>query len=450
MSQESSRADGAGAGDLRRRARQRRRATRSTSRPLSTDALNKILPSVTSPATTASPSCASPGQDDLARSCSRLASGELPGRDHPEPARARCERGDERVVPAVGAAAADGVSPASSSARCCTVPNAGCYELYLVYDLTDAQQTLGFVQRTLALGGLALVLLIGAVTYLVVRLVVAPDPCRRRRPARSSPPGSSRSASRSSGEDVIATLARSFNGMADSLQQQITRLADLSRVQQRFVSDVSHELRTPLTTIRLAGDVLYDQRDSFPPATARTAELLHTQVERFELLLADLLEISRYDAGAVELELEPTNLVRLVEDVGRVGAAARRRTRLATCGWSRPAGTSTRRWTPAASAASCATCSATRSSTARASRSWSPWTATRRAVAHRRARLRRSAWTRPTSPACSTGSGGPTRRASAPSAAPASGWRSRWRTPPLHGGVARGLVAARARAPASG
>src|SRR5690606_4542417 len=76
----------------------------------------------------------------------------------------------------------------------------------------------------------------------------------------------------------------------------------------------SHELRTPLTTIRLAGDVLYDQRDAFPPATARTAELLHTQVQRFEVLLADLLEVSRYDAGAVELEVEPTNLVRLVED----------------------------------------------------------------------------------------------------------------------------------------
>ncbi|MEO6201478.1 MAG: MtrAB system histidine kinase MtrB, partial [Cryobacterium sp.] len=116
------------------------------------------------------------------------------------------------------------------------------------------------------------------------------------------------------GQDVIATLARSFNAMADSLQSQIKELADLSEMQQRFVSDVSHELRTPLTTIRLAGDLLYDQRASFPPATERTAELLHTQVERFELLLSDLLEISRYDAGSVELESEPTNLVHLVQD----------------------------------------------------------------------------------------------------------------------------------------
>jgi two-component system sensor histidine kinase MtrB len=187
------------------------------------------------------------------------------------------------------------------------------YELYLVYNIADAQETLGFVQQTLALGGLALILLIGAVTYIVVRLVVGPVQLAAETSEKLAA-GQLEVRIPVKGDDVIATLARSFNGMAASLQSQITRLAALSQVQQRFVSDVSHELRTPLTTIRLAGDVLYDQRDSFPPATARTAELLHTQVERFELLLADLLEMSRYDAGAVDMETEPTNLVRLVED----------------------------------------------------------------------------------------------------------------------------------------
>ncbi|MEO8095147.1 MAG: MtrAB system histidine kinase MtrB, partial [Pseudolysinimonas sp.] len=187
------------------------------------------------------------------------------------------------------------------------------YQLYLVYNILDAQQTLGFVQQTLALGGLALILLIGAVTYVVVRLVVGPVELAAETSEKLAA-GQLEVRIPVKGDDVIATLARSFNGMAASLQNQITRLAALSQVQQRFVSDVSHELRTPLTTIRLAGDVLYDQRESFPPATARTAELLHTQVERFELLLADLLEMSRYDAGAVDMETEPTNLVRLVED----------------------------------------------------------------------------------------------------------------------------------------
>ncbi|WP_349904334.1 MtrAB system histidine kinase MtrB [Parafrigoribacterium humi] len=193
------------------------------------------------------------------------------------------------------------------------VPSAGLYELFLVYDLADAQVTLNFVQGTLAIGSLALVLLIGGVTYVVVRLVVGPIRIAAETSEKLAA-GQLEQRIPEHGQDVIATLARSFNGMADSLQHQIGKLAELSRVQQRFVSDVSHELRTPLTTIRLAGDVLYDQRDDFAPATARTAELLHTQVMRFEVLLADLLEISRYDAGAVELELEPTNLVRLVED----------------------------------------------------------------------------------------------------------------------------------------
>ncbi|MFP7834008.1 MtrAB system histidine kinase MtrB [Marisediminicola sp. LYQ134] len=206
-----------------------------------------------------------------------------------------------------------------------TVPSAGLYELYLVYDLSDAERTLGFVQQTLFAGGLALVALIGGVTYIVVRLVVGPVRLAAETSERLAA-GELEVRIPEKGEDVIATLARSFNGMADSLQQQITKLADLSRVQQRFVSDVSHELRTPLTTIRLAGDVLYDQRESFPPATERTAELLHTQVERFEVLLADLLEISRYDAGAVELDLEPTNLVRLVDDaVDQMGSLAHER-----------------------------------------------------------------------------------------------------------------------------
>ena len=206
-----------------------------------------------------------------------------------------------------------GVDPGIVVASALVVPEAKQYELYLVFNLRDTQENLAFVQQTLWIGGFALVLLIGAVTYIVVRLVVGPVRMAAETSERLAA-GELEVRIPEKGEDVIATLARSFNGMADSLQNQITKLAALSRVQQRFVSDVSHELRTPLTTIRLAGDVLYDQREGFAPATARTAELLHTQVERFELLLADLLEMSRYDAGAVDMETEPRNLVRLAED----------------------------------------------------------------------------------------------------------------------------------------
>jgi two-component system sensor histidine kinase MtrB len=96
--------------------------------------------------------------------------------------------------------------------------------------------------------------------------------------------------------------------MATNLQQQIQKLDSLSRMQRRFVSDVSHELRTPLTTIKLAGEVIFANRKGLDPALSRSAELMQAQIERFERLLADLLEISRYDAGAVQAELEVRDL----------------------------------------------------------------------------------------------------------------------------------------------
>lgn len=194
------------------------------------------------------------------------------------------------------------------------LPSYGAYELYIGYDLSDVQSTLEFIQNTLIIAGFALVLLIGAITWLIVRFVVEPIRVAARTSERLAA-GELTVRIPEHGDDVFATLARSFNDMADSLQSQITQLAELSRLQQRFVSDVSHELRTPLTTIRLADDVLYDKRESFTPETARTAELLHDQVARFDHLLADLLEISRYDAGSVVLDAEPTNLVRVTEDV---------------------------------------------------------------------------------------------------------------------------------------
>jgi two-component system sensor histidine kinase MtrB len=103
------------------------------------------------------------------------------------------------------------------------------------------------------------------------------------------------------GEDEIARLGNAFNQMAETVSNQINRLENLSRVQQRFVSDVSHELRTPLTTIRMASDVIFTEREKFDPVVARSAELLVSQIERFELLLQDLLEVSRFDAQVAAL-----------------------------------------------------------------------------------------------------------------------------------------------------
>jgi two-component system sensor histidine kinase MtrB len=101
--------------------------------------------------------------------------------------------------------------------------------------------------------------------------------------------------------------------MAHSIEQQISRLENLSRVQQRFVSDVSHELRTPLTTLRMASEVIYNQRQSFDPIVARSSELLFAQIERFERLLEDLLEVSRFDAEVAVLEPVDFDVLNLVK-----------------------------------------------------------------------------------------------------------------------------------------
>jgi two-component system sensor histidine kinase MtrB len=182
-----------------------------------------------------------------------------------------------------------------------TVPGLGTAELYYLFPLTQEQQTLDLVRRTLLFAGLVLVLLLGWISWFVTRQVV--DPVRYAATiAEEFSAGHLSERMKVKGEDDLARLARSFNDMAASLQLKIGQLEDLSRVQRRFVSDVSHELRTPLTTVRMAADVLHEARESFDAATARSAELLQTQLDRFEALLSDLLEISRFDAGAATLD----------------------------------------------------------------------------------------------------------------------------------------------------
>jgi two-component system sensor histidine kinase MtrB len=190
----------------------------------------------------------------------------------------------------------------------------GPYQLFHFFPLTTEDDTLALVRRTAAVAGLLLVLLLGLITGLVARQVVLPVRLAARTAERLAA-GRLEERMAVHGEDEIARLAMTFNSMAQALQAQIRQLEDLSRVQRRFVSDVSHELRTPLTTVRMAADLLHERRGDLDPAAARSAELLQAELDRFEEMLIDLLEISRYDAGAAALDTEMLDLVALV---GRV------------------------------------------------------------------------------------------------------------------------------------
>ena len=193
-----------------------------------------------------------------------------------------------------------------------SIPSGGRYEMYIVFSLANQQTTLELIKNSLYFYGFALILLIALITFVVVRQVVRPVR-EAARIATQFTQGDFSQRMEVKSDDEMATLAHSYNEMALSIEQQITRLENLSRVQQRFVSDVSHELRTPLTTLRMASEVIYNQRTSFDPIVARSSELLSAQIGRFERLLEDLLEISRFDAEVASLDAADFDLVALVK-----------------------------------------------------------------------------------------------------------------------------------------
>ncbi len=188
------------------------------------------------------------------------------------------------------------------------------YTVYYLFPLDEERETLALLTRALVTAAALLLLLVAGVTFLVAQQVVTPVRLARRVAERLAA-GHLQERLQVTGEDDLARLATSFNQMATNLQAQIRQLEELSRVQRRFVADVSHELRTPLTTVRMAGHVLHDARSGFDPVTARSAELLQAELDRFETLLIDLLEISRFDAGAAALEPEDVDLVEVAERV---------------------------------------------------------------------------------------------------------------------------------------
>lgn len=181
------------------------------------------------------------------------------------------------------------------------------YALIYFFPMDAETETLSFFKRGMLSAGVILMALVAAVAWMVTRQVVTPIRLARRIAERLAA-GRLEERMHVRGRDDIARLGVSFNQMAASLQRQIRQLEELSRMQRRFVSDVSHELRTPLTTVRMAAEVLHEARPDFEPATARAAELLQAELDRFESLLTDLLEISRFDAGAARLELETIDL----------------------------------------------------------------------------------------------------------------------------------------------
>ncbi len=192
------------------------------------------------------------------------------------------------------------------------INNVGNYSLFLLFPLDKEEETIGIIRSAVLATGIFLIFGLLILVWYLTRSVLSPVR-KTAEAAERLRMGLLNERVPVSGEDDLAKLAGSFNSMAASIQQQIGQLEHMSRMQKRFVSDVSHELRTPLTTVRMAADVLYESRDQYTGETARAAELLSTQIERFEILLSQLLEISRFDAGAADLSLNMVNIKDVIE-----------------------------------------------------------------------------------------------------------------------------------------
>ena len=188
------------------------------------------------------------------------------------------------------------------------------YGLFTVYDMTDSSSTIAHINFVLFGGFCALLTVVLSVVWLVTRFVVRPI-TQTAITAERLAAGDLDQRVSIKGEDQAARLGISFNRMADSLQEKIVQLERLSTLQQRFVSDVSHELRTPLSTVRLGTELLYDSRENMTPMQVRSVELLHGQVDRFQSMLADLLEISRFDAGSAMLTIDTEDFIQMLSNI---------------------------------------------------------------------------------------------------------------------------------------
>lgn len=196
------------------------------------------------------------------------------------------------------------------------------FPIYFLFPESQEVATIEILRKVVILTGGLILVAMGVATFLSTRTVT--------RPIRLASITASRLADGHldermpvRGTDDLARLATSMNGMASQLQGRIVELEQLSTLQQQFVSDVSHELRTPLTTVRMAADMLVEVRDEDDPVQVRSTELLHDELDRFESLLADLLEISRFDAGAAVLALDDHDVIELVrEEIDAASALA--------------------------------------------------------------------------------------------------------------------------------
>jgi two-component system sensor histidine kinase MtrB len=187
---------------------------------------------------------------------------------------------------------------------------------YFVHDVGELEATLGQLRLALGGGALLLVLLALLVARAIARGVLAPVEAAERAAERIELGDLSARVPVAS-SDEFGAFAERFNRMATALAETIGALEAAQAQNRRFVADVAHELRTPLAALVAEASILREQLDTLPLDSRRAAELLVADVGRLRALVEDLMELSRFDAAAEQVALEPVDLGRLVRAVAQ-------------------------------------------------------------------------------------------------------------------------------------
>jgi two-component system sensor histidine kinase MtrB len=187
----------------------------------------------------------------------------------------------------------------------------GFPELFFVFPAAPIEEALAGLRAGLLAGGLAAVGVALLVAGLIARWLLRPV-TEAGRAARRIADGDLSARVPERGRDEVGRWATEFNRMADSLEATVARLEDAQQQNRRFVSDVAHELRTPLTALVAEASLVEADLPTMAPDRRRPVELLVADVRRLRVLVDDLMEVSRFDAGAEQAAAEPVDLGRVV------------------------------------------------------------------------------------------------------------------------------------------
>ena len=185
---------------------------------------------------------------------------------------------------------------------------------YFVRDVTAIDDAIDQLRTAMLIGSLVLVVLALLTARILARGILAPIE-EAGRTAERIEHGDLLARVPVTSHDEFGTWADRFNRMVDRLSETIRRLERAQHQNRRFVADVSHELRTPLTALVAEASIVGEHLDRLPVASRRAAEMVVNDVGRLRTLVEELMELSRFDADAEQVALEPVDLGRLVETV---------------------------------------------------------------------------------------------------------------------------------------